>query len=129
MLGTYVLSAGYADRYYSQALKVRALIKQDFDQAFGLCDVIACPTSPSVAFKLGEKADDPLAMYLSDVFTVTCNIAGIAGLSIPCGFSANKLPIGLQLLGPTFSEQKLLRIARQYEMHHAWHTHKPPVCA
>jgi aspartyl-tRNA(Asn)/glutamyl-tRNA(Gln) amidotransferase subunit A len=129
MLGTYVLSAGYADRYYSQALKVRALIKQDFDNAFKSCDVIACPTSPSVAFKLGEKADDPLAMYLSDVFTVTCNIAGIAGLSIPCGFSTGKLPIGLQLLGPTFSEAKLLRIARQYELHHEWHKQKPAVCA
>ncbi len=129
MLGTYALSSGYYDAYYLRALKIRSLIKNDFDEAFKQCDVIACPTSPSVAFKLGEKADDPLAMYLSDVFTVTCNIAGIAGLSIPCGFSTNNLPIGLQLLGPTFSEAKLLRIARQYEMHHDWHTRKPPVCA
>jgi len=129
MLGTYALSSGYYDAYYLRALKVRQLIKNDFDQAFQQCDVIACPTSPSVAFKIGEKADDPLAMYLSDVFTVTCNIAGIAGLSLPCGFSTNHLPIGMQLLGPTFSEAKLLRIARQYERAHDWHTRRPPVCA
>jgi aspartyl-tRNA(Asn)/glutamyl-tRNA(Gln) amidotransferase subunit A len=129
MLGTYCLSAGYSSKYYLQAQKVRAKIKEDFDQAFKSCDAIACPTSPSVAFKFGSKTGDPLAMYLSDVFTVTCNIAGIAGLSIPCGFSTEGLPVGLQLLGPTFSESKLLRIARQYEAAHEWHRKKPALCA
>jgi len=129
MLGTYALSSGYYDAYYNRALKIRALIKQDFDTAFQSCDVIACPTSPSVAFKIGAKTDDPLSMYLSDVFTVTCNIAGIPGLSIPCGFSTTGLPIGLQLLGPTFSEQKMLRIARQYELAHDWHTRLPTLIA
>lgn len=129
MLGTYVLSAGYSDKYYLQALKVRAQIKEDFDNAFKQCDVIACPTSPCPAFKFGSKGGDPLQMYLCDVFTVTCNIAGIAGLVVPCGFTSDKLPIGLQLLGPTFSEAKLLRVGRQYEMAHPWHKQKPMVCA
>jgi aspartyl-tRNA(Asn)/glutamyl-tRNA(Gln) amidotransferase subunit A len=129
MLGTYALSAGYADKFYLQALKVRALIKQDFDNAFKQCDVIACPTSPSTAFKFGSKTGDPLAMYLSDVFTVTCNIAGIPGLNIPAGFGSNGLPIGLQLLGPTFSESNLLRLGRQYERDHEWHKRKPAVSA
>ena len=129
MLGTYALSAGYADKFYLQALKVRALIKQDFDQAFEKCDVIAGPTSPTVAFEFGSKGDNPLAMYLCDVFTVTCNIAGIPGLSMPCGISSSGLPIGIQLLGPTFSEKTLLRTARQYEMAHEWAKKKPNVCA
>ncbi|MEI8195951.1 MAG: Asp-tRNA(Asn)/Glu-tRNA(Gln) amidotransferase subunit GatA [Phycisphaerae bacterium] len=129
MLGTYVLSAGYSDKYYLQALKVRAQIKQDFDDAFKQCDVIACPTSPSPAFKFGSKGGDPLQMYLCDVFTVTCNIAGIPGLNIPCGFSSDGLPIGLQLLGPTFSESKLLRIGRQFELNHSLHQQKPKICA
>ena len=129
MLGTYALSAGYADKFYLQALKVRALIKKDFDQAFEKCDVIAGPTSPTVAFEFGSKGDNPLAMYLCDVFTVTCNIAGIPGLSLPCGVSSSGLPIGLQLLGPTFSEKTLLRTARQYEMGHEWAKKKPKVCA
>ena len=129
MLGTYALSAGYADKYYLQALKVRALIKRDFDEAFKVCDVIACPTSPSTAFKFGAKTGDPLAMYLSDVFTVTCNIAGIAGMNIPCGFSHDNLPIGLQLLGPVFSEGRLLRMGREYEVAHEWNKRRPGVCA
>jgi aspartyl-tRNA(Asn)/glutamyl-tRNA(Gln) amidotransferase subunit A len=129
MLGTYALSAGYADKFYLQALKVRALIKKDFDQAFEKCDVIAGPTSPTVAFEFGSKTDNPLQMYLCDVFTVTCNIAGIAGLSLPCGFGAGGLPIGLQLFGPTFSEAKLLRVARQYEAAHEWGKRKPVVSA
>jgi aspartyl-tRNA(Asn)/glutamyl-tRNA(Gln) amidotransferase subunit A len=129
MLGTYALSAGYADKFYLQALKVRALIKKDFDQAFEKCDVIAGPTSPTVAFEFGSKTDNPLQMYLCDVFTVTCNIAGIAGLSLPCGFGAGGLPIGLQLFGPTFSEAKLLRVARQYEAGHEWGKRKPGVSA
>ena len=127
MLGTYALSAGYADKFYLQALKVRALIKKDFDQAFEKCDVIAGPTSPTVAFEIGSKTDNPLQMYLCDVFTVTCNIAGIPGLSMPCGYSAAGLPIGVQLLGPTFSEQTLLRVARQYEAGHEWGKRKPSV--
>jgi aspartyl-tRNA(Asn)/glutamyl-tRNA(Gln) amidotransferase subunit A len=127
MIGTYALSSGYYDAYYVRALKMRNLIKQDFDRAFEKCDAIICPTSPTPAFKAGEKTGDPLQMYLCDVFTVTCNIAGIAGLSLPCGFTAGEkpLPIGLQLLGPTFGEEKLLRIARMYEKTTAWHTRRP----
>jgi len=122
MIGTYALSSGYYDAYYNRALKIRTLIKQDFDRAFEQCDVVLCPTSPTLAFKPGDKSD-PLAMYLCDVFTVTCNIAGIAGVSIPCGFSssAKPLPIGLQLLGPAFSEEKLLRAARMHEKATSWH--------
>jgi aspartyl-tRNA(Asn)/glutamyl-tRNA(Gln) amidotransferase subunit A len=127
MIGTYALSSGYYDAYYLRALKVRALIKRDFDQAFAKCDVILCPTSPTPAFKAGEKTGDPLQMYLCDVFTVTCNIAGIAGISLPCGFTQapQPLPIGLQLLGPTFGEEKLLRIARMYESVTDWHKRRP----
>jgi aspartyl-tRNA(Asn)/glutamyl-tRNA(Gln) amidotransferase subunit A len=127
MIGTYALSSGYYDAYYNRALKVRALIKQDFDDAFKQCDAIICPTSPTPAFKIGEKTGDPLQMYLVDVFTVTCNIAAIPGISIPCGFTAGDkpLPIGLQLLGPALSEEKLLRIARMYEKATDWHTRRP----
>jgi aspartyl-tRNA(Asn)/glutamyl-tRNA(Gln) amidotransferase subunit A len=127
MIGTYSLSEGYGSRLYVNALKVRRLIKQDFDAAFGKCDVILTPTSPTPAFRIGEKSDDPLAMYLTDVFTVTCNIAGIAGVSIPCGFTSGEkpLPIGLQLLGPAFQEDKLLRVARMYERATEWHTRRP----
>jgi aspartyl-tRNA(Asn)/glutamyl-tRNA(Gln) amidotransferase subunit A len=127
MIGTYALSSGYYDAYYLRALKIRALIKRDFDQAFENCDVIVCPTSPTPAFKAGEKTGDPLQMYLCDVFTVTCNIAGIAGISLPCGFTSGPkpLPIGLQLLGPTFGEEKLLRIARMYESATDWHKRRP----
>jgi aspartyl-tRNA(Asn)/glutamyl-tRNA(Gln) amidotransferase subunit A len=127
MIGTYALSSGYYDAYYVRALKVRRLIKQDFDAAFQRCDAILCPTTPTPAFAVGEKADDPLAMYLSDVFTVTCNIAGIPGISLPCGFTTGDkpLPIGLQLLGPAFGEEKLLRIARMYEAATEWHTRRP----
>ena len=127
MIGTYALSSGYYEAYYVRALKVRALIRRDFDQAFAKCDAILCPTAPTPAFKLGEKSGDPLAMYLSDVFTVTCNIAGIAGVSLPCGFTDDEkpLPIGLQLLGPAFGEEKLLRIARMYEAATDWHKRRP----
>jgi aspartyl-tRNA(Asn)/glutamyl-tRNA(Gln) amidotransferase subunit A len=127
MIGTYALSSGYYDAYYLRALKIRALILRDFEQAFGKCDAILCPTSPTPAFKAGEKTGDPLQMYLCDVFTVTCNIAGIAGISLPCGFTSGEkpLPIGMQLLGPTFSEPKLLRIARMYEAATDWHTRRP----
>ena len=127
MIGTYALSSGYYDAYYLRAQKIRALIKRDFDDAFQKCDVIACPTSPTPAFRIGEKSGDPLQMYLTDVFTVTCNIAGIAGISIPCGFTSGDkpLPIGLQLLGPNFSEAKLLRVARMYEAATDWHARRP----
>ncbi len=126
MIGTYALSSGYYDAYYNTALKVRRLIKQDFDNAFAKCDVILSPTSPTPAFKIGEKSADPLAMYLADVFTVTCNIAGICGLSLPCGFTAAEkpLPIGLQLLANAFEEPKLLRSARMYEQATCWHTQR-----
>lgn len=127
MLGTYALSSGYYDAYYVRALQVRALIKRDFDEAFARCDVIACPTSPVPAFRIGEKSGDPLQLYLCDVFTVTANIAGIPAISIPCGFAAGEkpLPIGLQLLGPAFSEDKLLRVARMYEAATDWHQRTP----
>jgi len=127
MIGTYALSSGYYDAYYLRAQKVRTLIKRDFDEAFEKCDVILSPTSPTPAFKAGEKTGDPLQMYLCDVFTVTCNIAGNCGISIPCGFTSGEkpLPIGLQLLGPSFGEQKLLRAARMYEMATEWHTRRP----
>jgi aspartyl-tRNA(Asn)/glutamyl-tRNA(Gln) amidotransferase subunit A len=127
MIGTYALSSGYYDAYYVRALKIRRLIKQDFDSAFAKCDVILSPTAPTPAFKLGEKSGDPLAMYLTDVFTVTCNIAGIPGISLPCGFTSGEkpLPIGLQLLGPTFGEEKLLQIAQMYESGTDWHRRRP----
>ncbi|MBC7784227.1 MAG: Asp-tRNA(Asn)/Glu-tRNA(Gln) amidotransferase subunit GatA [Burkholderiales bacterium] len=127
MIGTYALSSGYYDAYYVRAQKIRALIKADFDKAFEKCDVVLSPTSPLSAFKIGEKSDDPLAMYLCDVFTVTCNIAALPGISLPCGFTtgAKPLPIGLQLLGPAFGEAKLLRAARMYEQATDWHTKRP----
>lgn len=127
MIGTYALSSGYYEAFYVKALKVRRLIKQDFDRAFEQCDVIACPTCPTPAFRIGEKTSDPLQMYMVDVFTVTCNIAGIAGISLPCGFTTGEkpLPIGLQLLGPAFEETRLLRIARMYEKTTPWHQHRP----
>jgi aspartyl-tRNA(Asn)/glutamyl-tRNA(Gln) amidotransferase subunit A len=124
MLGTYVLSSGYKDAYYVKALQVRRLIKNDFDRAFAECDVLIGPTSPTPAFKIGAKADDPLAMYLSDIYTIGCNLAGIAGVSIPCGFTRGGLPIGLQLLAPPFAEEKLLRAARMYERETDWHTRR-----
>ncbi|HEY1379645.1 MAG TPA: Asp-tRNA(Asn)/Glu-tRNA(Gln) amidotransferase subunit GatA [Gemmataceae bacterium] len=127
MLGTYALSSGYYDAYYLKALKVRRLIKDDFDKAFAGCDVIAGPTSPTAAWKVGEKADDPLAMYLSDIYTIAANLAGIAGVSVPCGFTAAGLPIGLQLLAAPFAEPKLLRAARMYERETDWHTRRPKV--
>ena len=127
ILGTYVLSSGYKDAYYVKALKVRRLVKKDFDDAFKTCDVVMGPTTPTAAFAAGEKSDDPLALYLSDVYTVSCNLAGIPGLSIPCGFTKSGLPIGLQLLGAPFAEEKLLRIARMYEAATDWHTRRPTV--
>ncbi|HTZ96967.1 MAG TPA: Asp-tRNA(Asn)/Glu-tRNA(Gln) amidotransferase subunit GatA [Terriglobales bacterium] len=116
MLGTYVLSAGYYDAYYLKAQKVRTLLTQDFEQAFKKVDAIVTPTSPTAAFKLGEKVDDPLAMYLADIYTVTADLAGIPGISIPCGEPKDKLPIGLQILGKHFDEATILRVANAYEM-------------
>lgn len=115
MLGTYVLSSGYYDAYYSKAQKVRTLLKQDFARAFEKCDVILTPTSPTTAFKFGEKSDDPLAMYLSDIYTASANLASIPGISVPCGLSADGMPIGLQLVGKNWSEDVLLNMANAYE--------------
>jgi aspartyl-tRNA(Asn)/glutamyl-tRNA(Gln) amidotransferase subunit A len=125
MLGTYALSSGYYDAYYAKAQKVRTLIKRDFDNAFKEVDVIATPTSPSPAFKPGEKVSDPLQMYLSDIFTISCNLAGLPGLSLPCGFTSGKLPIGLQLLGKPFDEETMLAMAHQYEQKAAWNKQAP----
>jgi aspartyl-tRNA(Asn)/glutamyl-tRNA(Gln) amidotransferase subunit A len=125
MLGTYALSSGYYDAYYLKALKVRNLIRGDLVQAFEQCDAILMPVAPTTAFKIGEKADDPLQMYLSDIYTISANLAGIPGISVPCGLDEANLPIGLQVLAPAFSEAKLLRIARMFEAATDWHTKKP----
>jgi len=124
MLGTYALSAGYYDAYYLKAQKVRTLIKQDFYQAFQEFDVLVGPTAPTVAFKIGEKAQDPLQMYLSDVFTIPQNLAGICALSLPCGF-ADGLPVGLQISGPVLGEELVLRVAYAYEQATEWHSQNP----
>jgi len=128
MLGTYVLSAGYYDAYYLKAQKVRTLIENDFLTAFQNCDAIITPTSPSTAFALGEKVDDPLAMYLNDIYTVTANLSGVPGISVPCGLSAERLPIGFQLLGPYWSEPTLFKLAHAYEEARPF-TERPPVFA
>jgi aspartyl-tRNA(Asn)/glutamyl-tRNA(Gln) amidotransferase subunit A len=128
MLGTYVLSAGYYDAYYRKAQQVRTLIKNDFLTAFKRCDAIITPTSPTPAFAIGEKVDDPLAMYLNDIYTVTANLAGVPGLSVPCGLSSSRLPIGFQLLGPYWSEPTLLKLAHSYLEAHPF-TERPPVNA
>jgi aspartyl-tRNA(Asn)/glutamyl-tRNA(Gln) amidotransferase subunit A len=128
MLGTYVLSAGYYDAYYRKAQQVRTLIKNDFKTAFQTCDAIITPTSPSTAFAIGEKVDDPLAMYLNDIYTVTANLAGVPGINVPCGLSSEKLPIGFQLLGPYWSEPTLLRLSHSYQQARPF-TERPPVFA
>jgi len=125
MLGTYALSSGYKDAYYLKALKVRRLIRDDFDRAFASCDAVVGPTSPTPAFKVGERSSDPLQMYLSDIYTISSNLAGIAGISIPCGFTRAGLPIGLQILAAPFEEEKLLQIARMHEQATDWHTRRP----
>jgi len=126
ILGTYVLSSGYYDAYYLRAQKVRTLIKRDFEQAFETVDALITPTMPTPAFKAGEKTDDPLQMYLSDIFTISCNLAGTCGISLPCGFTSDpNLPIGLQLLGKPFGESELLRIAHAYEQATPWHNERP----
>ncbi|MBN1974295.1 MAG: Asp-tRNA(Asn)/Glu-tRNA(Gln) amidotransferase subunit GatA [Sedimentisphaerales bacterium] len=127
MLGTYALSSGYYDAYYLKALKVRNLIRGDFTNAFEKCDCVMMPVAPTTAFKIGEKVNDPLQMYLSDIYTIAANLAGIPGISIPCGFDDNELPVGLQILSPAFTEDKLLRIAGMYEKHTNWYEKKPPI--
>jgi aspartyl-tRNA(Asn)/glutamyl-tRNA(Gln) amidotransferase subunit A len=128
ILGTYVLSTGYYDAYYLRAQKVRTLIRQDFLNAFKEVDAIVTPTTPTAAFKLGEKSQDPLQMYLNDIFTISCNLAGICGISVPCGFTKYPhLPIGLQLLGKPFGEETLLRLAHAYEQSTPWHRERPPL--
>ena len=125
MLGTYALSAGYYEAYYRQAAQVRTLVRQDFEKTFAHCDVLLTPTAPTPAFKLGEKVDDPLQMYLSDIFTIPCNLAGLPGLSLPSGFSKQGLPIGLQILANHFQEEKMLRAAYVYEQNTEYHLRQP----
>jgi aspartyl-tRNA(Asn)/glutamyl-tRNA(Gln) amidotransferase subunit A len=125
MLGTYALSAGYYDAYYLKAQQVRSLIKKDFDQAFEVCDVIITPTAPTTAFRIGEKTEDPLQMYLSDIYTISINLAGLPALSLPCGFDSDALPIGMQIIGKPFDETTVLRLAYAYEQATEWHKQKP----
>jgi aspartyl-tRNA(Asn)/glutamyl-tRNA(Gln) amidotransferase subunit A len=127
MLGTYVLSAGYYDAYYLKAQQVRTLLRQDYDAAFEVCDTIAMPTTPTPAFKLGEKTDDPLQMYLADVFTVSANLAGLPAISIPCGLSPEQLPIGAQFTGRMFDEATLLRAAFAFQRDTDHHKIQPPL--
>ena len=125
MLGTYALSTGYYDAYYMKALKVRTLIRRDFEHAFSQCDLIATPTAPTTAFRLGERVSDPLAMYLSDICTTSANLAGLPAMSIPCGFDSIGLPIGLQLLAPPFAEERLLGAGHAYQGATSWHDEVP----
>ena len=124
MLGTYALSAGYYDAYYLKAQKARTLIKQDFDRAFEQCDALIAPSTPTTAFRIGEKTDDPIQMYLTDIFTLSLNLAGLCGIAIPCGL-AQGLPIGLQVLGDAYDEETILRVAYAYEQATDWHLRKP----
>ena len=127
ILGTYVLSSGYHDAYYLRAQKVRTLIRNDFVKAFEQVDAILTPVAPTAAYRVGEKTADPLQMYLGDIFTVTANLAGICGLSVPCGFTSSKLPVGLQILGPAFGEEKVLRVGHAYEQSTQWHKEMPVI--
>ncbi len=125
MIGTYVLSAGYYDAYYLQAQRLRRLITDDFNRAFEQCDVIMGPTSPTTAFNLGAKKDDPVAMYLSDIYTISVNLAGLPGMSVPAGFGTDQRPVGLQLIGKYFDEARLLNAAHQYQQVTNWHKQAP----
>jgi aspartyl-tRNA(Asn)/glutamyl-tRNA(Gln) amidotransferase subunit A len=125
MLGTYALSAGYYDAYYLKALKVRRLIRQDYDRAFEKVDFLAGPVTPTPAFRIGEKLNDPLAMYLEDLYTVGANLAGIPSISVPCGFTPAGLPVGLQLQAPPLAEDRLLRAAAAFQSATDWHTRRP----
>jgi aspartyl-tRNA(Asn)/glutamyl-tRNA(Gln) amidotransferase subunit A len=127
MLGTYVLSAGYYDAYYLKAQKVRTLIRRDFEKAFEQVDVLVTPTSPTPAFKIGEKTDDPLQMYLSDIFTINVNLAGLPGMSLPCAYTKQKLPVGMQLIAGHFQEEKIFHAAYAYEQATEWHKMRPPL--
>jgi aspartyl-tRNA(Asn)/glutamyl-tRNA(Gln) amidotransferase subunit A len=127
IIGTYCLSAGYYDAYYGKASQVRTLIMQDFNKAFETCDVIVCPVAPTAAFKIGEIVDDPLTMYLSDIFTLSANLAGIPGMSVPCGFSNGGLPVGLQIMGSHFNEEMLLKVAYGFEQATEFHKKKPKI--
>jgi len=129
LVGTYVLSHGYYDAYYLQAQKLRRLIAQDFQAALADCDVIAGPTSPTTAWAIGEKSDDPVQMYLSDIYTIAVNLAGLPGLSHPCGFGAGELPVGLQLVGDYFSEARLLNVAHRFQQASDWHLRRPAIAA
>jgi aspartyl-tRNA(Asn)/glutamyl-tRNA(Gln) amidotransferase subunit A len=126
MIGTYVLSHGYYDAYYIKAQKIRRLIAADFAQAFAQCDVIVGPTSPTTAFELGSRSNDPVQMYLSDIYTIAVNLAGLPALSVPAGFDAAGLPVGLQLIGNYFAEARLLNVAHQYQRATDWHRRVPP---
>jgi aspartyl-tRNA(Asn)/glutamyl-tRNA(Gln) amidotransferase subunit A len=125
IIGTYCLSAGYYDAYYGKASQVRTLIVEDFKKAFERCDVILSPVAPTPAFKIGEKIDDPLTMYLSDIFTLSANLAGVPGMSVPCGFSKQGLPIGLQLMAQHFNEATLFKLAYNFEQATEFHRQKP----
>jgi aspartyl-tRNA(Asn)/glutamyl-tRNA(Gln) amidotransferase subunit A len=129
ILGTFVLSSGYYEAYYGHALKVRTLIKQDFDRAFEQVDCLVTPTSPTPAFRLGEKLADPLTMYLSDIFTISVNLAGVPALSLPCGFTKAGLPIGMQLIAKPFAEETLFRVAHAYEQATEWHQREPEIAS
>ena len=126
-MGTFELSAGYYDAYYRKAQKARSVVKKDFDEAFTKVDCIMCPVSPFPAFKIGEKKDDPLSMYLADIYTISANLAGICALSVPAGFIDDKLPVGLQIMGPRFGEEKILQIAKAYEEKTEWHSRFPGI--
>ena len=128
LIGTYVLSHGYYDAYYIQAQKIRRLVARDFAEAFRRCDVIMGPTSPTTAFRLGEKMDDPLLMYLNDIFTIPANLAGLPGMSVPCGFDSKGLPVGLQIVGNYFAEARMLNVAHRYQQVTDWHLRIPPGC-
>ncbi len=126
LVGTYVLSHGYYDAYYLQAQKVRRLIARDFTEAFRDCDVIAGPAAPAVAFPIGAKSSDPVQMYLEDLYTISVNLAGLPGLSVPCGFGAGGLPVGLQVIGRHFDEARMLNVAHQFQQATDWHRRRPP---
>ncbi|HEX20016.1 MAG TPA: Asp-tRNA(Asn)/Glu-tRNA(Gln) amidotransferase GatCAB subunit A, partial [Acidiferrobacteraceae bacterium] len=126
MIGTYALSSGYYDAYYLKAQKLRRLISNDFDQAFEQCDVIMGPTAPGTAFKQDEKTDDPVSMYLNDIYTISVNLAGIPAISIPAGFDKQGLPVGLQIIGRYFDEARLLNVAHRYQQVTDWHRQIPP---
>ncbi len=125
LIGTYVLSHGYYDAYYLKAQRIRRLIANDFVEAFKLCDLVVGPTTPTVAFKIGAKAADPVQMYLNDIYTIPANLAGLPGMSIPCGFGKDNLPVGLHIVGNYFTEAKMLNVAHQYQKATDWHKREP----